>query len=205
MQKNQPYTIHHTGKELISSSPRPFNFYFPSSLPSADLVFLIKNTLKIFLWLISSAAAFLFFLGTPFNRNRIASSLEVAIQNWNKNQFIVRLGLAKNVSKVRRVRVNYTVIEEVTERSENVTNTHHYQIFKSPDVEKYQLAKGSEEILDVPELAYDFVFDFPKEAIPTSLNLRDARIIWRVHIVVYFALGLTSHFVKDVEVGKLVR
>ena len=58
------------------------------------------------------------------------------------------------------------------------------------------------DILDFPEITYNFILDFPKRNIPTSFSIYDLKIYWKINITVYFFGGLSSTFVKNISVKR---
>jgi hypothetical protein len=116
----------------------------------------------------------------------------------------VLLDLARNFKRIQKVSVNYEVFEEVKDRSKDNIVVHKSKIYDSSSIEKHKvtMATDKSDILDYPEISYDFIFDLPTENIPTSIILYDLKLYWKINITVYFLGGFTSTFVKNIDVKR---
>lgn len=153
-----------------------------------------------------SITAILLFLMTllPYLYKRnILNSIKVDTKPHGKNQFVVCLDVTRNWKRIQKIAVDYEVTEKVTDRRDQDSKTNYKsKIYSSPPIEKHKIKMDKSDILDFPEITYDFVFDFPKRNIPTSYSNYDLNIYWKINITVYFFGGLSSTFVKNITVKK---
>lgn len=196
------YQVRNTERELSTSSILSWTIL----LGGMALSFLILNKIQpqnlLSIWL-ACFSALLFFTVIPYYfKTGILKSMNVNTSFLGNNQFAVVLGLSKNIKSIKKVKVSYSVVESVKDTRQDSEIIRTEEIYKSPIQEKSQISHNSDMILDFPDLAYDFVFDFPDKNIPTMLLPKNLEIEWKVDIVVYFSLGLRSTFTKLIDVSR---
>ena len=204
LESDQPYTVE-LKNETIENSPILAGVFFAGgtfAIAWLSAFFELNNQFEI----VSATAGILFitFLVPYLYKNNILNSINVNTKPLGDNQFIVLLDLARNFKRIQKVSVNYEVFEEVKDRSKDNIVVHKSKIYDSSSIEKHKvtMATDKSDILDYPEISYDFIFDLPTENIPTSITLYDLKLYWKINITVYFLGGFTSTFVKNIDVKR---
>lgn len=204
LESNLLYQVRNTERELETSSILSWTILLGGMALSFLILskFEVDNLLSTWLGCFS---ALLFFTVIPYYfKTGILESMNVNTSFLGNNQFAVVLGLSKNIKNIKKVKVSYSVIENVRDRRGDGNVIRTKVIYKSPLQEKSQISQNSDMILDFPDLAYDFIFDFPDKNIPTMMLPNDLEIEWKVDIKVYFVLGLRSKFTKLIDVSREV-
>jgi len=200
IKSNADYKVKNSNREIETSGRYPWIFFGLTSLSFASFLTYSLGAASAILFLGGVFLLFLFLVAPYYYKANILKSLKIDTRFLGNNQFAVILGLTKNVKNIKKVEVYYAVREEVRDRRGTSNTVYNHQCFKSHTIEKQKLSEGSDVILDYPELAYDFIFDFPKEELPTTLNVKDLKFTWEIFIAVYFPFGLKSVFIKEIHV-----
>ena len=146
-----------------------------------------------------AGVALLFVLASHFFKKSILNTLQIQTKSLNNKQFIVALNLAKNKKLIRKVKVQYIVKEKTILFPDNPEpETAEATIYKSPVIQKSKISQQPIDILDFPEIAYDFTFDFPKEKIPSTFNSPHIVYYWKIYVTVYFFFILKSEFSQKI-------
>lgn len=194
----QSIRVENVSRELETSNIWTWAIFFILSAGSIFLCTYLQVVNSIFVWLVFEALLFLLLIVPSWYKLNILDAIKVNTTFLGNNQFAVILELSKNVKNIKKVGVNYFIVEEVTDDRGTSVVIRKHKFVKSPTIEKHQLSQGSDKILDYPELAYDFIFDFPEQIIPTSM-LGNLKFHWQINITVYFPFGLKSTFVKKID------
>ena len=145
---------------------------------------------------------FSIFIVPQLYKEYILHSIGIVTKQVGTNQFGIFLDLTKNWKRIQSVKAEYGAFGNIIFHDSQKEVPYVIDLYISPPIEKSKIKMGKENILDFPEVNYDFIFDFPKGNIPVTFDHPRVSFYWEFKITVYFFLGLKSEFVKEIKVTK---
>ncbi|MFK7773711.1 MAG: hypothetical protein AB8F94_16290 [Saprospiraceae bacterium] len=198
------YVIEEENHDLGDTNYRPWIYFLLGSIFTFIFISIFGSIYKFQIVGVSLSCLFLIFIAPQLYKEHILNSIEVVVKQHGKSQFGIFLNLTQTWNRIRSVKVGYGVFAENLTSSESGEFVYNYDLHKSKikTREKYNIQKNTDEILDFPEITYDFIFDFPKENIPPTFNHSYLKTYWEFKVTVFYIFWLKSEFTKKIKVSK---
>jgi len=182
---------------------KPWIYFIISSFISTVIIssFNLANGNQILALILTSL--FLIFIAPQLYKRHILNSLGIDTKQLGENQFGIFLDLTKNWKRIQSVKAEYGIFSSLIFSDAHEEVPYGVDLYISPPIEKSKIKIEKADILDFPEVKYDFIFDFPKNNFPSTFENDSISFYWEFKITVYFFLGLKSEFVKEIKVKQV--
>lgn len=179
---------------------RPWIYFLAGTIISIIVTTNLNISNKNQIFLIVVAFLFSIFIIPQLYKEYILRNIVIKTKQVGKNQFGIFLDLSKTWKRIRSVKTIYGIFGTIYFDEAKHREPYNFDIYMSPPIEKSKINSHKEDILDFPEVNYDFIFDFPKENLPTTFKNNSILFYWEFKITVYFFLGIKSEFIKEIKV-----
>lgn len=197
------YVIQEKNYNAPNEYQRPWIYFLISSIISVIIIFSLdlsnrNQTLALVLTILFSI-----FIAPQLYKEYILHSIEINTKQLGENQFGIFLDLTKTWKRIQSVKAEYGIFGSILFEDVQKDMPYEFDMYISPPIEKFKIEMKKYNVLDFPEVNYDFIFDFPKKNLPATFENDSVSFYWEFKITVYFFLGLKSEFVKEIKVKQI--